>query len=160
MWDVVAGGALAIVGGILGGLGGVLVQGYLNREGERRAEDRARQDRLREFHADSLRVAYRQFVALAEHARAAQAGEAPEQIARLRTQIESTASLGADARLFGPEGVGPIADFIQGLMVLLAKPPGSGITRNEVAELAVHESRLALLYVAAMERILADAATP
>src|SRR5579859_4627653 len=132
MPDVFAGGLLAILGGFLGGLGGVLVQGHLNRESERRAEDRARADRLREFQADSLRTAYRQFVALGEHARAQRAGESPEQIARLRAQIESTANLGGDARLFGPEGIGAIQGLTQAVWKLLDKPPGSGITRDEV----------------------------
>ena len=58
MIDVLIGGALAIVGG----LGGVLVQGYLGRRAEERAQERARADRLREFRADSLRSAYRQLV--------------------------------------------------------------------------------------------------
>ena len=159
MSDVVAGGLLAILGGLVGGLGGVLVQGRLSRASERRAEDRARLDRLREFRADGLRTAYRQFVALAEHARAQRAGESLEQIARLRAQIESTANLGGDARLFGPEGTGVIAEFIQAVLTLLDKPPGSGITRDEVANLAVLESKLAAVYVQAMERILSDPTT-
>ncbi len=90
MSDVVVGGLLAILAGLVGGLGGVLVQGHLSRASEQRAQDRARADRLREFRADSLWTAYRQFVAT-RRARSGseRAGESPEQIARLRTQIES-----------------------------------------------------------------------
>ncbi len=156
MSDVVVGGLVAILGGLVGGLGGVLVQGHLSRESERRAEDRARVDRLREFRADSLRTAYRRFVALGEHARAQRAGESPKQIARLRTQIESTANLGADPTLFGPDGSGAILGFSAMIFKLLDKPPGSGITRDEVAEIAAWEDKLATLYVQAMQRILSE----
>ncbi len=156
MSDVVLGGLLAIVGGLAGGLGSVLVQGHLNRAAERRAENRARADRLREFSADSLRTAYRLFLALGEHARAQRAGESLEQIARLRTQIESTANLGGDARLFGPEGIAVVEGFVAAMRKLLDKPPGSGITRDEVAEIAVWESKLGVLYTQAMSRILSE----
>jgi hypothetical protein len=159
MSDVVVGGLIAIFGGLVGGLGGVLVQGHLSRASERRAEDRSRSDRLREFRADSLRTSYRQFVALAEHSRAVTAGESPEQVARLRAQIESTANLGGDARLFGPEGVGLIQGLTQAVWKHLEKPPGSGVTRDEVAEIAAWEGKLASLYVQAMERILCEPTT-
>jgi hypothetical protein len=147
---------LAILGGLVGGLGGVLIQGHLSKVSEQRAEDRARADRLREFRADSLRTAYRQFVALGEHARAQRAGESPEQIARLRTQIESSANLGGDPTLFGPEGVSAVQGFAQAMTTLLEKPPGSGMTLHDVAEIAVWEGKLATLYVQAMQRILSD----
>ena len=160
MSDVVVGGLLAILGGLVGGLGGVLVQGYLSRASERRAEDRARADRLREFRADSLRTAYRQFVALGEHARAQRAGESPEQTARLRTQIESTANLGGDPTLFGPESMGAVQGFSQAVRKLLDKPPGSGITLDEATEIAAWEGKLATLYVQAMRRILSEPMTP
>jgi hypothetical protein len=154
--DVVLGGLLAIAGGLVGGIGGVLVQGHLNREAERRAEDRARTDRLREFRADSLQTAYRLFLALGEHARGLTAGESPEQIARLRTQIESTANVGGDARLFGREGIDVVQGFIQSIMKLLEAPPGSGITLDQVAEIVAWESKLGALYVEAMQRILSE----
>ena len=157
MSDVVLGGLLAILGGLVGGLGGVLVQGHLGEVSERRAQERATADRLREFRADSLRTVYRQFVALAEHARAQRAGESPEQIARLRTQIESTANLGGDPTLFGPESMGAVQGFIQAMRQLLDKPPGSGMTLDEVTEIAAWEGKLATLYVQAMQRILSDA---
>ena len=160
MSDVIVGGLLAILGGIVGGLGGVLVQGHLNRASERRAEDRAREDRLREFRADSLRTAHRLFLALGEHARGLSAGESPEQIARLRAQIESTANLGGDARLFGQEGIGVVQGLIGAILRLLDKPPGSGITRDEVAEIAGWEGKLATLYVEAMQRILSEPVSP
>lgn len=156
MSDVLVGGLLAIVGGLAGGLAGVLVQGHLTRESERRAEDRARADRLREFRADSLQTAYRLLLALGEHARGLTAGESPEQIARLRTQIESTANLGGDARLFGPEGIGVVQGLIQGIMKLLEAPPGAGITLDQVAEIAAWESKLRATYVEAMQRILSE----
>ena len=160
MPDVVVGGLLAIVGGIVGGLGGVLVQGHLTRESERRAEDRARADRLREFRADSLRTAYRLFLASGEYARGLTAGESPEQIARLRTQTESTANLGGDARLFGPEGIAVVQGLTEGIRKALDAPPGSGITLDQVGEIAAWESKLSALYVEAMQRILSDPVCP
>lgn len=159
MPDVVVGGLLAILGGLVGGLGGVLVQGHLSKVSEVRAEDRARAERLREFRADSLRTAYRLFVALGEHTRAQTAGESPEQVARLRAQIESTANLGGDTRLFGPEGIAVIQGLTQAVWKLLEKPAGSGITRDEVTEIAVWESKLAVLYTQAMEHILSEPRT-
>jgi hypothetical protein len=156
MSDVVIGGLLAVVGGLVGGLGGVLVQGHLNQEAERRAEDRARTDRLREFRADSLRTAYRMFVAMGEHVRATRGGESPEQIARLRQQMESTANLGGDPTLFGPDAPAVIQGFSATIQRFMGGAPGSGLTKQDVEEIANWESQLGVLYVKAMQRILAD----
>ena len=79
-----------------------------------------------------------------------------EQIARLRTQIESTANLGGDARLFGPEGINVVQGLTQGIMKLLEAPPGAGITLDQVAETAAWESKLGALYVEAMQRTLSE----
>ena len=156
MIDVLIGGALAI----LGGLGGVLVQGRLDRKAEDRAQDRARVDRVREFRADSLRAAYRQLVVGAEHARAQRAGESPEQIAHLRTEIESAAHIGADPTLFGSEALPVLTGFADALLKLMEKAPGSGITRAELTDLAAWEARLSSCYLLAMKRILAEPGEP
>ena len=81
-------------------------------------------------------------------------------MARLRAQIESTANLGGDASLFGPEGIGVVQGLTQAIMVLLGKPLGFGITPEEVAQIAAWESQLARLYVKAMQRLLAEPLTP
>lgn len=70
--------------------------------------------------------------------------------------MKATANLGGDPTLFGPESVGAVQGFAQTMTTLLEKPPGSGMTLDDVAEIAVWESKLATLYVQAMQRILSD----
>lgn len=154
--EVAFGGIIAVLAGLLGGLGGVLTQGYLDRKAEHRREERERRDRVRQFRADRLTAAYRSLIAVAEHTRATVGGESPEQIARLRTQTESTANLGADASLFRSAAAGDVKGFVDVVFALLELPVGGGITREQVSHLAAWEARLHAAYVAAMERLLAE----
>ena len=156
MSDLVLGAVLTLLGGVFGGIGTVFLQARLMRTAEERADRRAAQDRIRQHRLTALRAALEQQSAVAEHARATAGGESPEQIARLRTQIESSATLEADPTLFGPEGTAAIAALHQQMAALMARPAGSGLTHAELAAFAASEAELRVAYHRAVERILRE----
>ena len=147
--EVLLGGFLAIVGGVIG----AAYQAKLARDAETRAEHRRQLDRLRESRLADLRAAFRLQITMAEHVRAVQAGELPEQIARLRQQMESGANVDADPTLLDPEAVMELANIYLGL---LEREPGSGVTRNELQGLAAVEAKLQVSYRAAKHRLLSE----
>ena len=154
MSDIVLGATLTLVGGLVGGIGTALLQARLARSAEERADRRAARDRIRQHRLASLRAALEQQSAVAEHVRAQVAGETPEQIARLRAQIESTATLDADPTQFGPEGVAVIVTLTGQMQALMARGPGSGVTEADVEAIAATEGQLRGAYHEAVERIL------
>ena len=147
--EVLLGGFLAIAGGVIG----AAYQATLARDAETRAEHRRQRDRLRESRLADLRAAFLQQITIAEHVRAVLAGELPQQIARLRQQMESGANVDADPTLLDPEAVMELVNINLGLS---EREPGSGVTRNELESIAAVEAKLHVSYRAAKLRLLSE----
>lgn len=149
MIELLLGGALTAVGGFVA----ATYQAKLARDAEARAETQRRADRLRDERIVSLRAAMTLQAAMAEHIRASVAGETPEQLARLRQQIESTTSIDADVTLLDAEALGELAALH---MKLLERGPGTGVTRRDLDSIAPWMAKLQESYRVAKRRILSE----
>ena len=154
MSDVVVG---ALIGAVAVGFGAVL-QGLINHKLQIGSEKRRDVlDRGQAIVAGRLRAldqAHRMLVVGAEFARASALGEDPEQVARLRSQAESSNYLEADVTLVGNPAI--VATFIERSMWWLGQPKGTKVSSTEISVDAELANRLQAAFRVARERVIGE----